>query len=343
MHLKPFRRSNKILLVLPLLAVVAVTLALLAKNLRPRPVSPSPSTSKIALPTIAPQKSSLTPFSLRDINVVSIQTLFGINEKFQLVKRVGEKDQIVDQDPVEIYAVSLSKIAYIKKSSPGRLFILDQPSGKSSIVAVDSYSQIISLSLSRDENFLFFLANFNPVTRKSILFQTPLAKFSPEKVTSTTANKIESVKNDLLLLYEFSDAPNSSQIQLLKSSSPSPLFSTTANYYFISPTGENLLIQRPNSATLYALSDLSSQTLIVNPTDKIGFLSDKYIAVFQNTYPDIRYTTIDTSTRFASPPIILPGVKNTSIKRILKIIDALAFVEDTDGNLWKIQLSVPAP
>lgn len=256
-----------------------------------------------------------------------------------LIKISNNSNSTIYGKPVYSYSFVYPYVALIEMQDMGKIVIVDL-SKNNSVSTFDAgiYSQVVSVSISKDAKNIYFLGNYDLKTGYSKLYKSSLNDFSASEIYTTQANVVNSLSDSYVLLLEQADGLDLSKTFLLSLSEFKVKYSSTCNYYKVSPSKKLVAVISSQRISLLDTDSLKTSIKSFSNLVSVDWKNDITLLVVDKSGSDYKIYYLDINTLSLSEPFTQDVVNNLNIQSIVAIDNETLHYVDSSGNLNKISL-----
>lgn len=297
---------------------------------------PNTDTSTSLFKTTTLRVNQLSPLNTAELT--NDKKLLGLSEKSLLVLFGSEGDEkIIYPNPIALISYSQGLVVILERDAPV-LSVIDVASSKIlNKFNVSSYLPIISLSVSRDGKHIYFLGKYDDQKYISTLYSSTVNQFTPSQIITTTGVKIESLNNNLLLIFRFADQPGKSYVEIININNKSLVQRLSADSYSISLDGTKIASILSSSTTVYETgeNDLAKPVSLNNPKPSLSFWRDNNKVVIVTNGTNTQFIQYDLSQPTIKGELIYT-LSNNFVRSVVSASVQAVVIQDSFDKLIKI-------
>jgi len=283
---------------------------------------------------------SIPPYSADLFQPISPDSLIAINKNNSyLIKITKSGTTTLYAKPVYAYSFVNPYVALIERGNLNKIAVINIENGQ--IISSDAkeVSPVISISLNPDGKSMFLLGKYNPATRASILYLSPLDKFLPEEKGSFVADAVQSLPDDKIVLSLSADAADLSRFSVFDLVNSKYLYQAKGNGILLSPYYESLAVYSSNNIAIVSLKSFKSKNYPFSfENQKIFWKTQSSLGILTNSFPGVKVSLIDIQSGSQTSSIKIPQLDQISVRFILGYLENTLYLLDADGKIWPIAL-----
>ncbi|OGM74273.1 hypothetical protein A2382_04390 [Candidatus Woesebacteria bacterium RIFOXYB1_FULL_38_16] len=236
---------------------------------------------------------------------------------------------------IENFSYRHPYITFIETSKNNEIKILNIET-KSINKLTTSDNEIIPIIFSTpspDESIVYFLGSYSKISRKSTLFSTPFNEMRPTILFQTSANKVEFLTKDRLLLFTSREASDQSIVEVFDLNKKRVIFTEKANFYSISPDGNKIILENSLHNTIINLTNLQRNQIENTTLTYATWLNNETIITATNHNPGITFKLFNLKGYQISENIIISNLKDQTIQQIIGVSNNTIHFLNSEGKI----------
>lgn len=266
------------------------------------------------------------------------KNIYGIDKRSgKLINFEDGVEKVVYNGQVKDFNIGTNKAVVLDKDNLNEIIIINLNTLAQSRIPLDKYAPVISVSISKDESEVYFLADFTILNKKSNLYRLPLKEPTPTKVIETTAQSVRYLKDQKILLFEENHDEDENRVFIYSLDSNTILKTMLSSNYQISPNTTKILIQRSNSIEILDVDSLKSNISNIQAGSRSIWKDESLAVNFRNSNGNILFSMIQASPFGVTPQKVL--LENISLLNVFGFIDNELYIQDYEENIFSIDFS----
>ena len=272
--------------------------------------------------------------------IINDTTIVGYDKELRMVFSADEDSftKIYTGDLI-FYSFSDLYVVFADRKVKNKIFLYNIKENKTANISTSEIAPVIYASYSSEYDVVLLLGRYDSKTRVSSVYAAKTTGPGFQLLTTTTANVVEPLKDNLIVLFEKLDNDNSSIINILDLKTFNIVYSSIGNKYIISPSKKSMAIVSSDKITLIDLSNFSKRDIKFSKTDKIVWNDEISFLLINNKHPGVSYSYLETEYGEETKEVEIKELESRTIKEIIGKSDGFLYLRDTEGAIWKISLN----
>lgn len=263
--------------------------------------------------------------------------VYGIDRKNgNLIKIKDDGEEIIYTGKVKTYSIGENLIVLVDELNLNEIIKIDINTNKISRLEEKDLYPITSVAISDDDQTIFFLAGFKISDKMSSLYSMRSNGNTITKIIETSAQSINYLKKDIILLYEENHDLNKNRVILFNFNTNKEVLSKYTNKYNISPSGNNILLHKTNNIEILDTSNYRGRSQKISESSRSIWKDDNTLFIFRNAENNIYYTKVTVEPFSVGNFSLL--FEKMSLQNIFGFLNNRIYLQDYENKIFSIEL-----
>lgn len=263
--------------------------------------------------------------------------IYGINrENGFLVKFDGQKQTTIYNKPIEDYDIKGNTAVILERGNLSGIIVLDLTTLTQRTLNMKNVEPVTSVSLTEDSSSVFFLSGFSINGKISDINSVTLNGNELKTYSETSAQRLEVVNNDLILLYQENHAQDKNSINLYQLSTNKIVLKKTVNTYKLSPNKDYIFIQRLNNVEKVNIKDFKNSTLSIKSGSRFVWKNNNTIILLKNNEGNVQYSILTTNPLNATSFQTL--IEGSAVLSAFGLVENKLYLQDYNNKMFSLNI-----